>query len=667
MRIMPAYVMVACATALTTGPAYGEESRPGVAVVIDEAATEVERNVVEAFVRRLEARSGGAVSVAKSVESPEADVVVRAGVAGRGSMTPEALQARDLEAPDRPEGFVLDVRPGDDGTTEAWVCGHDARGLLYGLGKLLRVGDYEKDGLTLPKATLRESPAVAERGVYFASHFNNYYERAPVDEIEAYVEDLAFWGFNSIWTWFDMNWYPEDFDRDPDSRGMNLLERVRRINRKAKSLGLETGLTTIANEGFRRQPPPELLADMSEKRGGYYPESTICPSKPGGMELILKNRRKVLELVGPIDIFMTWPFDQGSCGCPDCRPWYQTFLKMAPTLAAEARRYNPDVRVIVSTWYFKPEEMEAVQALMEQGADWFDGVLTETSAAGVFDPPAGYARLVFPEISMYGSLFTGYGSSGANPMPHRYVPQARDAAAHGYGAVLYSEGFYEDINKIAWALTLWNPERNPEDIVREYARFYFGSESADEWVELILGLESTWPQETLLAADSDKVEALHRAAEKLASQAPADPASRVRAQYLRDRAELDAKMVRIGSDEDLLREAKAVLDDAGYSDDGAALRERVARFKEQVAARVAAVRDLFETHWAYLERAHLERTTGLVITPPSFIGQRDWEDLHAVLDRALQETDDDALRIALLRGYKQWFWHNNITIDFLFL
>ncbi len=54
-------------------------------------------------------------------------------------------------------------------------------------------------------------------------------------------------------------------------------------------------------------------------------------------------------------------------------------------------------------------------------------------------------------------------------------------------------------------------------------------------------------------------------------------------------------------------------------------------------------------------------------TPPAFIGQRDWDTALSMLDRALAESDPEAMRNILLRGFKEWFWHNNITIDFLFL
>ena len=36
------------------------------------------------------------------------------------------------------------------------------------------------------------------RGIYLATHFNNYYEAAALEELERYVEDLSLWGFNLL-------------------------------------------------------------------------------------------------------------------------------------------------------------------------------------------------------------------------------------------------------------------------------------------------------------------------------------------------------------------------------------------------------------------------------------------------------------------------------------
>ena len=97
------------------------------------------------------------------------------------------------------------------------------------------------------------------------------------------------------------------------------------------------------------------------------------------------------------------------------------------------------------------------------------------------------------------------------------------------------------------------------------------------------------------------------------------------------------------------------------------LRTQVRQLREQVGERVTAVKALFEFQWEYLVRAHLERTTALVTIPPPFIGERDWDALLEVLDGALAQPELDSMRTEMLRGVKEWFWHGNIDLDFVFL
>ncbi len=59
------------------------------------------------------------------------------------------------------------------------------------------------------------SPAVYNRGVYVATHFNNWYEAAPLERVERYIEDMALWGCDRLTFWLDMNGYPHGFWRDP--------------------------------------------------------------------------------------------------------------------------------------------------------------------------------------------------------------------------------------------------------------------------------------------------------------------------------------------------------------------------------------------------------------------------------------------------------------------
>jgi len=77
------------------------------------------------------------------------------------------------------EGFrIVD---GNAGTIR--IVGNDARGVVYGVGKFLRTSGYSEGGFT-PGTWRGESvPAKPIRGMYFATHFHNFYMDGPVEDI----------------------------------------------------------------------------------------------------------------------------------------------------------------------------------------------------------------------------------------------------------------------------------------------------------------------------------------------------------------------------------------------------------------------------------------------------------------------------------------------------
>ena len=68
------------------------------------------------------------------------------------------------------------------------------------------------------------------------------------------------------------------------------------------------------------------------------------------------------------------------------------------------------------------------------------------------------------------------GGFGANPFTQE-LERIWDSAKHLLaGGFPYSEGIYEDPNKIAYAQFYWGDQRAAET-VREYVTFYFGERS----------------------------------------------------------------------------------------------------------------------------------------------------------------------------------------------
>lgn len=98
--------------------------------------------------------------------------------------------------------------------------------MIYGAGRLLHRGHKGiSDEYCISEKSIRS--------VYFATHFNNFYQASPIDKIIEYMEELVLWGCNCISMWFDMH----HFSAMTDAKAKELLERMRIIYEAAKDMG----------------------------------------------------------------------------------------------------------------------------------------------------------------------------------------------------------------------------------------------------------------------------------------------------------------------------------------------------------------------------------------------------------------------------------------------
>lgn len=395
------------------------------------------------------------------------------------------------------EGFTINKAEAAVAPRPAWrITGNDERGLLYGVGKFLRGCRFESSAgggagawsYGGEQGTWR--PKLAVRGMYFATHFHNYYHDAPLEEVERYVEDLALWGCNALAVWFDMHHYADI--QDPAAQAM--IARLRAILKAANAVGMGAGLTTLANEAYHTSPSA-LRADPFPHH--YHVE--ICPSKPDGLRLILKWRQEMLEAFADLalDYFWIWPYDQGGCKCPECKPWGGNgFVRNAAAVGELVRRKFPRTRIVISTWEFGywegDPEWERFYAVLARKPGWADYVMAE--GHGDFPPyvlkhgsPPNYPLLNFPEISMSG--MGPWGGFGANLQTHRLQKVWDSCRTMLAGGFPYSEGIFEDLNKVVCLQLYWNPERPVREIVREYAAAEFSPEVTDEVARAVDQLE----------------------------------------------------------------------------------------------------------------------------------------------------------------------------------
>lgn len=210
-----------------------------------------------------------------------------------------------------PDGFRIE----EVGPTKIRIAGNGAPGVLAGMGRFLRDSRYGHAGfeptawrgVSVPKKTLR--------GIYFATHFHNYYHDAPLGELERYVEDLGLWGFNVLTVWFDMH----HFNGIQDPNAQKFLARLRALHGMARRIGMQTGLVVLGNEAYA-DSPKELRAEIAEL---WAFGVELCPAKPGAADLMLRWFDEEFKAFADlhIDYLGIGPYDQGGCTCEQCRPW----------------------------------------------------------------------------------------------------------------------------------------------------------------------------------------------------------------------------------------------------------------------------------------------------------------------------------------------------------
>ena len=368
--------------------------------------------------------------------------------------------------------------------------------LLGGCGYLLHNSNFGKNGITPTTARGSFHPESPARCVYTATHFHTYYWTAPLDELLVYVEDLTLMGINEFCQPLPWN----NLGGASEEEMQAAYERVATVLKYAKRLGMR--LLNGISVGCVPDAPKELLAtpipDEMHKRGNAGVK--VCPSKPQGQKFIDDYNRSLLkrfsELGVSFDIFSTFPYDEGGCGCPECDPWgAKGYIRAAKSALKVAKETNPNARLNVSTWLFdfpdKGEWKALYKSLWEE--PW--AVSVEADSHDAFprfplenDLPEGIVLRSFPEITMWG--LWPWGGYGAHFFPKRYTEIFRSTKGKLSGGRMYSEGIFEDLNKYTVASLFFDKNAEPKDTVKKYGTYYFGAENGDALWELVDCIET---------------------------------------------------------------------------------------------------------------------------------------------------------------------------------
>lgn len=386
-----------------------------------------------------------------------------AGEAGSGVEIALTISARSPA-----EGFRLSVR---DNRVE--IIGNDARGLLFGVGRLLRELTMDPGSVTVKDNLLVETaPRYSLRGHQLGYRpKTNSYDGWTVPMWEQYMRDLAVFGTNAV------ELLPPRTDDDADSPHFPI-------------------------------PPLRMMVEMSRIAHRYhmqvwvwYPALDKDYADPATVEFALKEWGEVFRQLPHIDAVFVPGGDPGHT-----QPKHLMALLEKQT--ANLRRYHPSAQMWVSPQGFSAEWLKEFYALLKPEPAWLHGVvyapqMRMTMADLRRDVPKRYPIRNYPDITHSThaqhvvpdwdlAYAKTHGREPINPRPRDMATVFHHEQPATIGFLTYSEGCNDDVNKIVWSALGWDPEANLAVTLREYGRYFLSARLGDGFGKAILALEENW-------------------------------------------------------------------------------------------------------------------------------------------------------------------------------
>lgn len=398
------------------------------------------------------------------------------------------------------EGFRL--TDGADGHPGVTVSGASFLALMYGAGQFLHKSHYRPEGIVPTDWRGQSVPQCEKRMIFFAQHFYNWYQRCSADEMREHIEDLALWGINGVVSVFScLNLTGWD---DPNL--IPLADLFRKTLGMAREMTMKIGME-FSNIDFSH-PRTEFAAD--KRRLWSHTGNLICPSTEGGYAYYQEMLTKVLSYsddLGGLDFLTIWAYDEGGCSCDQCWPWGgRGFYNMAHRASKYLKARYPKMEIWLATWHFgrgKGSEGEwdmLYQRLQEdaaKGDNWADYLLLETrdDAPGYLYPtehgqPTKHTKLLtFPDVSMVN--ITPWGGYGAACTPKLLQRWEAPFASRCNGGYIYTEGLFDDSNKVLMLGMYWDRSRPAEETLRDYCTYELQGIAPEDFIRLVELIETS--------------------------------------------------------------------------------------------------------------------------------------------------------------------------------
>jgi hypothetical protein len=445
-----------------------------VSIVLSGAAAAREATAARVLAEESRKRCGLDWSIGSKAEGGA--VTIYAGTrAASGKLGQPVAGLAAANHPLPAEGFALQTGSDANGRWIA-VFGADERGLLFGIGKLLRSIVFSRQAAKVDANLLKgsSSPHYPVRGHQLGYRpKTNSYDGWSVDMWDQYIRDLAVFGTNVI------ELMPPRTDDLPDSPHFPL-------------------------------PPARMMVEMSRIADSYgldvsvwYPAMDKDYSDPHTVEAAIQEWGDVLKTLPRVDAIFVPGGDPG-----DTEP--KLLMALLEKQKKNINRFHPKAQMWVSPQGFNEAWMNVFLDILKDPhtETWLDGVAFGPQSR--LSPeefrravPRHYPIRLYPDITH--SVSCQYpvpdwdiayalteGREIINPRPESEADIIHAALPQTSGFVSYSEGCNDDVNKFVWSGLGWNPDQAPVSVLREFSRYFIGARYEDGFAEGLMNLERNW-------------------------------------------------------------------------------------------------------------------------------------------------------------------------------
>ncbi|MFC5408843.1 hypothetical protein ACFPMF_05970 [Larkinella bovis] len=370
----------------------------------------------------------------------------------------------------KPEGYRIVTEATAKGTT-VWVLGADARGILFGSGWLLRNLKMDNKRLELSSPIeVATAPAYPIRGHQLGYRTTaNSYDAWTVAQFDQYYRELAIFGTNAI------EGIPfHEKEKASPHFPISTDEMMVRMGELCQKYDMDYWVWTPAE--FDLTDQARRSAEV-QKHEAFY---KACPRLD--------------------HIF----FPGGDPGHNHPRE-VMAFLK---DLHGKLMPYHPKAKIWISLQGFNTEQIDYFyRYLAEHKPTWLQGVVSGPSSPPMAETryrlPKNYQHREYPDLThnvrsefpveRWDQAYAlTLGREAINPRPVFFAGIHGKYAPFTDGFVSYSDGCHDDVNKVIWSMRGWDPTREVNEILNEYARFFFSWQVEKSAADGILALENNW-------------------------------------------------------------------------------------------------------------------------------------------------------------------------------